>query len=49
MEKLEINQLNSRMIHSLTSIHPDARLGARVKVDPFTMIHQNVQIEKGPG
>ena len=35
------------MIHSLTSIHPDARLAADVQVDPFTMIHKNVQIGAG--
>ncbi|HEV2355894.1 MAG TPA: acyl-ACP--UDP-N-acetylglucosamine O-acyltransferase [Puia sp.] len=35
------------MIHSFTSIHPDARLGAGVQVDPFTMIHKNVEIGAG--
>jgi UDP-N-acetylglucosamine acyltransferase len=47
MEKTGNQSIDSRMIHSLTSIHPDARLGARVKVDPFTMIHQNVEIGEG--
>src|SRR5260221_12856420 len=36
-----------RMIHSLTSIHPDARLAPDVQVDPFTMIHKNVEIGTG--
>src|SRR5882762_2131787 len=47
IEKTENQSLDRRMIHSYTSIHPNARLGANVKVDPFTMIHQNVQIGEG--
>ena len=35
------------MIHSFTSIHPDARLASDVQVDPFTMIHKNVHIGAG--
>ena len=35
------------MIHSFTSIHPDALLADDVQVDPFTMIHKNVQIGAG--
>src|SRR5450432_3199252 len=44
VEKTENQSIDRRMIHSYTSIHPDARLAANVKVDPFTMIHQNVHI-----
>src|SRR5580698_2277596 len=46
-EKSENQSNNGRLIHSFTSIHPDARLAPDVKVDPFTMIHQNVQIGQG--
>ncbi|HWB90712.1 MAG TPA: DapH/DapD/GlmU-related protein, partial [Puia sp.] len=35
------------MIHHLTSVHPDARLAPDVRVDPFTMIHSNVEIGAG--
>lgn len=35
------------MIHPHTYIHPDARLAENVKVDPFTVIHQDVIIGAG--
>jgi UDP-N-acetylglucosamine acyltransferase len=35
------------MIHPHTYIHPNARLATNVKVDPFTVIHQDVQIGEG--
>jgi UDP-N-acetylglucosamine acyltransferase len=47
IEKTEDQTLNGRLVHSYTSIHPSARLGANVKVDPFTMIHGNVTIAEG--
>jgi len=36
-----------RMIHPHTYIHPNARLATNVKVDPFTVIHQDVEIGEG--
>ncbi len=35
------------MIHPHTYIHPNARLANNVKVDPFTVIHQDVEIGEG--
>lgn len=35
------------MIHPHTYIHPDARLAENVKIDPFTVIHQDVVIGEG--
>ena len=35
------------MIHPHTYIHPNARLATNVKVDPFTVIHQDVEIGDG--
>lgn len=35
------------MIHPHTYIHPDAKLAENVKVDPFTVIHQDVIIGEG--
>lgn len=35
------------MIHPLTYIHPEAKIGANVKIDPFTTIHKNVEIGEG--
>jgi UDP-N-acetylglucosamine acyltransferase len=35
------------MIHPHTYIHPDAKLAENVKVDPFTVIHQDVIIGAG--
>ena len=32
------------MISTMSSIHPDAKLGTGVHVDPFTMIHEDVII-----
>ena len=37
------------MIHPHTYIHPNAKLATNVKIDPFSVIHQNVEIEKVPG
>src|SRR5690606_19264081 len=35
------------MIHPLTYLHPDAKIGKDVKIDPFTTIHKNVEIGDG--
>src|SRR5437762_4899567 len=35
------------MIHPLTYIHPNARVATNVKIDPFTVIHQDVEIGEG--
>jgi len=35
------------MIHPHTYIHPNAKLANNVKVDPFTVIHQDVEIGEG--
>ncbi len=35
------------MIHPHTYIHPNARLATNVKLDPFTVIHQDVEIGEG--
>jgi UDP-N-acetylglucosamine acyltransferase len=35
------------MIHPLTYIHPEAKIGANVTVEPFTTIHKNVEIGEG--
>ena len=35
------------MIHPLTYIHPDTKIGPNVKIDPFTTIHKNVEIGEG--
>jgi UDP-N-acetylglucosamine acyltransferase len=35
------------MIHPLTYIHPDSKIGPNVKIDPFTTIHKNVEIGEG--
>ena len=35
------------MIHPHTYIHPNARLATNVKVDPFTVIHQDVEVGDG--
>ena len=35
------------MIHPLTYVHPDAKIGPNVKIDPFTTIHKNVEIGEG--
>jgi UDP-N-acetylglucosamine acyltransferase len=47
IQKTENQSIDRRMIHSLTSVHPDARLAPDVRVDPFTMIHKNVEIGAG--
>jgi UDP-N-acetylglucosamine acyltransferase len=47
IQETENQSTDRRMIHSFTSIHPDARLSADVQVDPFTMIHKNVEIGAG--
>jgi UDP-N-acetylglucosamine acyltransferase len=47
IQDTENQSIDHRMIHSFTSIHPDARLGSDVQVDPFTMIHKNVHIGAG--
>lgn len=35
------------MIHPLTYIHPEAKIGANVTIDPFSSIHKNVEIGDG--
>jgi len=35
------------MIHPLTYIHPEAKIGLNVSIDPFTTIHKNVEIGEG--
>lgn len=35
------------MSKALTHIHPDAKIGANVVIDPFTMIHHDVEIGEG--
>lgn len=35
------------MIHPLTYIHPEAKIGANVSIDPFSTIHKNVEIGEG--
>ncbi len=35
------------MIHPHTYIHPNARLATNVKIDPFTVIHPDVEIGDG--
>jgi UDP-N-acetylglucosamine acyltransferase len=47
IQDTENQSIDHRMIHSFTSIHPDARLASDVQVDPFTMIHKNVHIGAG--
>jgi UDP-N-acetylglucosamine acyltransferase len=47
IQETENQSIDHRMIHSFTSIHPDARLSDNVRVDPFTMIHKNVEIGAG--
>lgn len=44
----EKNQpIEHRMIHPHTYIHPNARLATNVKIDPFTVIHPDVEIGEG--
>lgn len=35
------------MIHPHTYIHPNAKLATNVKIDPFTVIHQDVEVGDG--
>ena len=35
------------MIHPHTYIHHNARIATNVKIDPFSVIHQNVEIGEG--
>ncbi len=39
--------IDRRMIHPHTYIHPNARLATNVKIDPFTVIHPDVEIGEG--
>ncbi|HMH34194.1 MAG TPA: acyl-ACP--UDP-N-acetylglucosamine O-acyltransferase [Puia sp.] len=39
--------IENRMIHPHTYIHPNAHLATNVKIDPFTVIHQDVEIGEG--
>jgi UDP-N-acetylglucosamine acyltransferase len=36
-----------RMIHPHTYIHPNARVATNVKIDPFSVIHQDVEVGEG--
>jgi UDP-N-acetylglucosamine acyltransferase len=47
IQETENQSIDRRLIHPLTSIHPDSRLAPDVKVDPFTVIHKNVEIGSG--
>lgn len=35
------------MIHPLTYVHPEAKIGLNVTIDPFTSVHKNVEIGEG--
>ena len=35
------------MIHPHTYIHPNTKLAPNVKIDPFSVIHQDVEIGEG--
>jgi UDP-N-acetylglucosamine acyltransferase len=35
------------MIHPLTYVHPDAKIGTNVQIDAFAVIHKNVEIGEG--
>ena len=35
------------MIHPLTYIHPEAKIGNNVQIDPFAVVHKDVVIEEG--
>ena len=35
------------MIHPLTYVHQDTKIGNNVKIDPFSTIHRNVEIGEG--
>lgn len=45
--KLPLLKNINTMIHPHTYIHPNAKLAPNVKVDPFTVIHHNVEIGEG--
>src|SRR5947207_15950125 len=38
---------DERMIHPHTYIHPDAKVATNVKIDPFSVIHQDVEVGEG--
>src|SRR5579862_8444223 len=38
---------DERMIHPHTYIHPNARVATNVKIDPFSVIHQDVEVGEG--
>src|SRR5664279_1154709 len=38
---------DERMIHPHTYIHPNAKVATNVKIDPFSVIHQDVEIGEG--
>ncbi len=44
---MAVSSYSKCMIHPHTYIHPNARLATNVKVDPFTVIHQDVEIGEG--
>src|SRR5450631_4522923 len=38
---------DERMIHPHTYIHPNAKVATNVKIDPFSVIHQDVEVGEG--
>jgi UDP-N-acetylglucosamine acyltransferase len=46
-EKPTNQPIDQRMIHPHTYIHPNARVATNVKIDPFSVIHQDVEIGEG--
>jgi UDP-N-acetylglucosamine acyltransferase len=46
-EKPNNQPTDHRMIHPHTYIHPNARVATNVKIDPFSVIHQDVEIGEG--
>jgi UDP-N-acetylglucosamine acyltransferase len=47
VEKPANQPIDQRMIHPHTYIHPNARVATNVKIDPFSVIHQDVEIGEG--
>src|SRR6516162_6472103 len=47
VETIQNQTREVRMIHPHTYIHPNAHLATNVKIDPFTVIHQDVEIGEG--
>ncbi|HEX4374113.1 MAG TPA: acyl-ACP--UDP-N-acetylglucosamine O-acyltransferase [Puia sp.] len=47
VEKPANQPIDQRMIHPHTYIHPNAKVATNVKIDPFSVIHQDVEIGEG--